>query len=145
MIVGAARKYAREVQRTMKRVAAMTPEQRARRDAKTSYAATSPLIDEPVFLGHEDEIVADVQGMIDDFMAIPPWRSMETPGEFERRRAAEASGGISYYANLHDSFCSGRVCLNPAHMPDAGEVIDVQPTTKERLRLTDGKDGNDQQ
>jgi hypothetical protein len=29
------------------------------------------------------------------------------------------------YANLHDSSCGGRVCLNPAHMPDEGAAIDV--------------------
>lgn len=31
------------------------------------------------------------------------------------------------FANLHDSSCVGRVCLNPSHMPGEGKAIDVTP------------------
>lgn len=34
------------------------------------------------------------------------------------------------WANLHDSSCAGRVCLNPDHMPEGGRVIDVRPADK---------------
>lgn len=50
---------------------------------------------------------------------------------------------LGRYENLHDSSCVGRVCLNPTHMQGGAEVIEVQPTPEERLRLTDGKDGHD--
>jgi len=37
------------------------------------------------------------------------------------------------YANLHDASCAGRVCLNPAHEPDGGEVIDVRAIDERKL------------